>query len=105
MEIYQWLLKQNGFDVSDTGYFVYATGTWDRPTFDNKVDFETHVIPYHGNSDWVEQTVLDMKKCMDGEIPEVGVAAMGGECDFCAYAKARTTLTIKALNSKKKSKK
>ncbi|MCA9323793.1 hypothetical protein KC992_01690, partial [Candidatus Saccharibacteria bacterium] len=27
METYQWLLRQNGFDVSDTGYFVYATGT------------------------------------------------------------------------------
>lgn len=24
MEVYQWLLRKNGFEVSDTGYFVYA---------------------------------------------------------------------------------
>jgi hypothetical protein len=38
-----------------------------------------------------------MKQVMDGEMPAVGKAAMGGECDFCAYAKARTELTLKAL--------
>jgi len=24
LEVYQWLLRQNGFTVSDTGYFVYT---------------------------------------------------------------------------------
>lgn len=98
MEIYQWLLRQNGFDVSDTGYFVYATGTQDREGFNDKVDFETHVFPHHGNSDWVEQVLLDMKKCLDSEtMPQVGTAAMGGECEHCAYARSRTELTLKAL--------
>lgn len=103
MEIYQWLLKQNGFDVSDTGYFVYATGTWDREVFNNIVEFETYLIPHKGNSDWVEETVKKMKKCMDSEkMPDVGVAAMGGECDYCAYSKQRTKLTISALSKAKK---
>jgi ATP-dependent exoDNAse (exonuclease V) beta subunit len=26
MEIYQWLLRSNGFNVSNTGYFVYCNG-------------------------------------------------------------------------------
>ncbi len=26
MEMYQWLIRKNGFPVSDTGYFVYANG-------------------------------------------------------------------------------
>ena len=26
MEIYRWLFINNGFKVSDTGYFVYANG-------------------------------------------------------------------------------
>jgi len=30
MEIYQWLLRQNGLKVSDTGYFVYCNGKTDR---------------------------------------------------------------------------
>jgi CRISPR/Cas system-associated exonuclease Cas4 (RecB family) len=98
MEIYQWLLKQNGFDVSDTGYFVYATGTQDRPGFNDKVDFETYVFPHHGNSDWVEQVLLDLKQCLENEtMPPVGKAAMGGECEHCAYARSRTQLTLQAL--------
>jgi CRISPR/Cas system-associated exonuclease Cas4 (RecB family) len=100
MEVYQWLLKQNGFEVSDTGYFVYATGTQDRDGFNNVVEFETYVFPHHGNSDWVEQTIIDMKKCMDSDVmPPVGKAAMGGSCEYCEYAKSRTKLTIDALKS------
>ncbi len=100
MEIYQWLLKQNGFKVSDTGYFVYATGTQDRDGFNDRVDFETHVFPHHGSSDWVEDVLIEMKKTMDGDIPAVGTAAMGGPCEHCEYAKARTTLTLNALKSR-----
>jgi CRISPR/Cas system-associated exonuclease Cas4 (RecB family) len=98
MEIYQWLLKQNGFDVSDTGYFVYATGTQDRDGFNDKIDFETHVFPHHGNSEWVDKTIIEMKKVMDDDkMPEVGTAAMGGECEHCAYARSRTQLTLDAV--------
>lgn len=105
MEIYQWLLRQNGFEVSDTGFFVYATGTWDREGFNNKVDFETYLIPHNGNSDWVDETVKEMKKCMDSDkMPAVGSAAMGGECDYCSYAKARTMLTVKELSLRSKKK-
>jgi hypothetical protein len=39
-----------------------------------------------------------MKKCMDDDkIPPVGSSAMGGVCEHCAYAKARTELTLKSL--------
>jgi hypothetical protein len=43
-----------------------------------------------------------MKQCLENDIPAVGTAAMGGECDFCLYARSRTELTIKALQNKKK---
>lgn len=102
MEIYQWLLAQNGFDVSTTGYFVYATGLKDRDVFDNVVEFETHVFPHHGKFDWVDQTIKDMKLCMDGEMPEVGTAAMGGPCEHCTYARSRTELTLNHINNHKK---
>jgi CRISPR/Cas system-associated exonuclease Cas4 (RecB family) len=102
MEIYQWLLKSNGFEVNDTGYFVYATGTWDREAFNNIVEFETHVIAHNGTTDWVEETIHDMKKVMDSDkMPPVGTAAMGGECEHCAYAKSRTALTLQAIRHKR----
>lgn len=97
MEVYQWLLRQNGFEVSDTGYFVYTNGRLDLDGFYDKVEFRTKVIPYTGNDSWVEPTILSMKACMEGEMPEVGTAAMGGACDYCTYARARTELTLKAI--------
>jgi CRISPR/Cas system-associated exonuclease Cas4 (RecB family) len=97
MEIYQWLLRQNDLNVSDIGYFVYTNGRLDVEGFNNRVEFRTKIIPYTGDDSWVEGTIKKMKKCMDSEMPSVGKSAMGGSCEFCAYAKARTTLTLKAI--------
>lgn len=102
MEIYQWLLRQNGFTVSDTGYFVYANGSTEADGFYDKVEFKTKIIAHTGTSDWVDATVVAMKQCLDGDMPAVGESIMGGECEHCAYARARTEL---ALNHLKKSKK
>lgn len=81
MEIYQWLLRQNGFKVSNTGYFVYANGRKDLDSFDNKLEFEVDLLSYEGNDDWVESTLLEIKKCLDSDqIPEYN-----DECDYCKY--------------------
>ncbi|HLB66819.1 MAG TPA: PD-(D/E)XK nuclease family protein [Candidatus Saccharimonadales bacterium] len=97
MEVYQWLLRQNGFKVSDTAYFVYANGRLDAEGFFDKVEFKTKIIPYKGSDKWIEPTLAKMKACLEGDMPAVGTAAMGGECDYCSYAKARTELTLKSL--------
>lgn len=102
MEIYQWLLRANGHKVSDTGYFVYATGDMNADGFNDVISFTTHVFPHNGDDSWVEKTLIKMKKCLDGDMPEVGVAAMGGPCEYCTYARARTELTLKALQTEKK---
>ncbi len=101
MEIYQWLLRQNGFEVNDTGYFVYANGRTDVDSFDNKIEFRTKLIPYTGSTDWVEGALKDMKKTLEGDMPGVGTAAMGGECEHCAYARSRTQLTLDSLKKQK----
>lgn len=100
IEVYQWLLRANGFAVSDTGYFVYTNARMDMNGFDDKLEFVTKLIPYTGSAAWVDETLLDMKACMDGDMPPVGVSIMGGECEHCAYARARTELTIAALRSR-----
>lgn len=102
MEVYQWLLRANGFKVSDTSYFVYTNGRIDVEGFYDKLEFKTKVIPYTGSDNWVEPTLLKMKQCMDGDMPEVGIAIMGGSCEFCEYAKKRTELTINHLQKKNK---
>lgn len=79
MEIYQWLLRKNGFAVSDTGYFVYCNGKKDRPAFNGVLEFDINVIPYTGDSSWVDGTILEIKNCLDGDcIPDYTE-----KCDFC----------------------
>lgn len=97
MEVYQWLLRSNGFAVSDTGYFVYTNGRLDLDAFNDRIEFRTKLISYEGSDSWVEPTLLSMKKVMDGPMPGTGVSIMGGPCEFCAYARARTELTLKHL--------
>ena len=105
LEIYQWLLRQNGFDVSDTGYFVYATGSWAHDKFDNIVNFETHIFPHYGNSEWVDGVIKDMKQAMDSDtMPAVGKRVMdqSKQCEFCEYAKNRTEFTLNHLKNTSK---
>ncbi len=98
LEVYQWLLRQNGFDVSNTGYFVYTNARIDLEGFGDRLEFQTKVIPYTGSDAWIEPTLVAMKACLEAStMPEVGTAAMGGPCDFCSYARARTELTLKHI--------
>ena len=84
MEVYQWLMRRSGFKVSDTGYFVYCNGITDKEAFDAKLEFNIKIIPYTGNDYWVEDTVINAKKClMADEIPE-----SGRDCDYCKYIEA-----------------
>lgn len=100
VEVYQWLLRQNGFTVSDTAYFVYANARFDVDGFGDRLEFNTKLIPYNAKDSWVEPTLTAMKACMDGEMPKVGTAAMGGVCEFCSYARQRTELTLSAVKAK-----
>ena len=70
MEIYQWLLRKNGLKVSDTGYFVYCNGKRDRKAFDAKLEFDIDLLPYTGDASWIEKTLKDIKKCLNGKMPK-----------------------------------
>ena len=45
MGVYQWLLRNNGFEVSPMGYFVYANAGTDKEAFDGELEFEVTVVP------------------------------------------------------------
>lgn len=84
MEVYQWLLRHNGLDVSDTGYFVYCTGRSDAEAFNGRVEFDIHVIPYAGDDAWVEPAIQALHRCLNSaEIPPAGP-----DCDHCAFVDA-----------------
>lgn len=85
MEVYQWLMRRNGFEVSDTGYFVYCNGRTDLEAFDGKLEFDVKIISYTGDDSWVEKTITALHKClMSDTIPK-----SGPDCDFCSYFEGR----------------
>jgi PD-(D/E)XK nuclease superfamily len=83
MEIYTWLLRRQGFDVEDRGFFLYCNAQH-AESFDGKLRFLTSLLPYTGNSEWVEPTLLELKAClMQDEAPSASAG-----CEFCGYIAA-----------------
>jgi hypothetical protein len=70
MEMYQWILRRKGYDVSDTGYFLYVDGQHihEQGMIDSKntqlawMKFNTAIIPYEGNDSWVESALYKAKE-------------------------------------------
>jgi RecB family exonuclease len=86
MEIYQWLLRQNKFDVSSTGYFVFAQvnkgGGFGNGTA--ALSFDLYIEPLAGDDSWVEATILNAKRCYDKTKPPEATPT----CDYCLYRDA-----------------
>jgi len=89
MEVYQWLLRQNGLKVADTGYFVYCNGDRSQADFGGAIRFLVKVIPYIGDDSWVEGALMDARKCLEGEMP-----MQTQSCEQCAYLSDIKTLGI-----------
>jgi hypothetical protein len=90
MEIYQWLLEQNGHPVSKTGYFVFAKTNKSSGFGFGKANlaFDLIVEPYTGNNNWVDKTILNIKKLLESEKrPE-----MSEECIYCNYRKSASKI-------------
>jgi hypothetical protein len=95
MEMYQWLFRQNGFNVSKTGYFVFVNGMSDRKAFDAKLEFDVTLIAYEGNDGWVEDALMRAKAClMSGTIPVVG-----DRCEYCPYREAAGNVFKQTTNN------
>lgn len=80
MEIYQWILRQMGFEVLDRGYFVYCRVNKDNGFAHGNLNFNIKIQPYDGDSSWVEEKIIEAKKILDGRIPKASM-----DCDFCKY--------------------
>jgi len=84
MEIYQWLLRRNGLDVSNTGYFLYVNGKKDLPAFGNKLEFTSVIIPYEGDDSWVDDAIKEAHLCLQSD----SIPKANDDCEWCAYRSA-----------------
>jgi hypothetical protein len=79
--IYQWLLRRNGFKVSNRAYFVYVNGIKDAAEFGNRLEFRSHIIPYDADDSWIMPALRQVAEVLASEkAPEPGK-----DCGYCEY--------------------
>jgi CRISPR/Cas system-associated exonuclease Cas4 (RecB family) len=98
MEVYQWLLRQNGFEVSPRGYFVYVNGKKDREAFDARLEFDVDVIPYDGDDSWIEGLLRAARETLEQD----GIPPSGERCEYCPYREGAGTALQKIFFDAKK---
>jgi CRISPR/Cas system-associated exonuclease Cas4 (RecB family) len=84
MEFYQYLLRKNGFLVSDKGYFVYCNGIADNLTFNEQLHFRVSLIPYQGQGNWIEDTILGIHSLLSQHT----IPAHEDNCAYCNYQRS-----------------
>ncbi len=82
MEIYQWLLKNNGFNVSDTGYFLFCNANAQKPHFNSVLEFDTMLLSHKGDTSWVDGLLLKAKECLMSD----AIPSPSPDCEYCQYA-------------------
>lgn len=82
-EVYQWIMRQMGFKVSDIAYFVFCNGLKDKKSFDGKLEFDLSIISYKGDDSWVEPALLEAKKVLESD----QVPPHSDSCEYCSYLK------------------
>jgi CRISPR/Cas system-associated exonuclease Cas4 (RecB family) len=92
VEVYQWLLRQRGFKVSDKSYFVYTNARQDLPEFGDTLRFVTKLVPYVGNTGWIEVTLQNATKLLKQANPPLATPT----CKFCEFVSQSSKFTLEA---------
>lgn len=81
VEVYQWLLRKQGFTVSDTAYFLYCNADKQRPEFAGRLEFSTKLLPLVGDTQWIEPALAQMHALLLSPTPP----APADDCKLCQY--------------------
>jgi hypothetical protein len=81
MDVYQFLVRRQGFEVSNRGWFVYTNGDGRAAEFGDKLCFSTALVPYDGDDAWV----LDVFRRAVATISQASPPPPAEGCEFCAY--------------------
>ena len=81
MDVYQFLVRRQGYDVSNRGWFVYANGDSRAGQFADTLRFTTTMVPYDGDDAWVLGAFRRAVAVVEGGV----VPAAGEDCQYCAY--------------------
>ena len=89
LDFYAYLLKLNKFNVFKTGYWLVCNAQHkDQKTFCGNLNFKIDLLPYDVNTDYIEDTLVELEKCYNGnKIPISNFA-----CDNCRWQKETSNL-------------
>lgn len=88
LEVYQFLVEQNGFSVDSRSWLVYANGIKNAAEFNDTLRFRTTLIPVDCDRSWVELKFREAVSAIAG-----GSRPAGAEgCEWCGYAAERARL-------------
>lgn len=81
LEMYQWIFRRTGFDVSSTAYFVFVNAMKDKDMFDKKLEFSMQILEHEGSDAWVEDALIGAKECLMSDVIPPSVH----DCKWCGY--------------------
>ncbi len=85
LEMYQWLFRKNGFDVSNEAYLIYFNGLKNEQMFNQTLKFELHLVKLECNDDWVEEKIKEACNLLrSDEFPKASKS-----CENCNYLRKR----------------
>ena len=91
LEMYQWLLLRNGFNVAEEAYLLYFNANKHETFFHNKLTFETHLVKLKCSTTWVEGKILETVDLIRSKkFPKPSKS-----CEVCNYLQKRWILSQK----------
>ena len=91
LEMYQWLFMKNGFNVAKEAYIIYFNGKKNEKFFENKLEFDTHLIKLNCSTDWVEPKIIETAQLLRSS----SYPRPSSNCEQCNYLKQRWYLSQK----------
>jgi hypothetical protein len=83
VEINQWLLRRNGFQVSDTAYLVRTTAGRELVGCADRLLFSTVIVTQVGDDSWVRGAIEELVSALGSPTPP----GPGNDCDVCHFTR------------------
>ena len=91
LDFYAYLLKLNDFKVHKIGYWLICNAADEnQKTFNKNVNFKTSILSYELKTDYIEDTLIELEKCLEKNKPPIS----GNDCDNCRWFNERKNINI-----------
>ena len=77
--------------MHNIGYWLICNAADEnQKTFNKKVNFKTSILSYKLKTDYIEDTLVELEKCLENSNPPIS----GNDCDNCRWFDERKNINI-----------